>query len=128
NSRWREWKIFTEDDLSRMQEVELISEMSISILEQKINGRLTSSKIEEYYKKYDQKYPERLGVERRIRYTMEFISKYFPGNRKNFIFYKKTLFFTFFFACYDKIYGFKSSIVNVRVIHKPETAFIESIK
>ncbi len=113
---WRSWKTFTETDISRMQEVELTSELTISMIERKVIGKSVSS-IERYYQKFDEIYANRKIVEDRYRTIVEFIAKNFPGNRNDFVFYKKTVFYTFFMTIYDSLYGISSG-VNKKIAPK----------
>ncbi len=107
--RWRGWNTFSEDDIARMQEVEITSELTISILEKKILGK-SPAQIENYYKKNDEVFKYREEVEKRFRTTMEFIFNNFLGNKNDFVFFKKTIFYTFFITCYDLLYGLKTSV------------------
>lgn len=102
--RWRKWETFTEDNIARMQEVELTAELSISIFNKRIAGKSTAQ-IANFFKKYDENYPSRNEIEKRFRSTMDFISQNFPGNKNDFIFFQKTIFYTFFMTCYDFLFG-----------------------
>jgi Protein of unknown function DUF262 len=106
---WRNWQTFTETDISRMQEVELTSELIISIIEKKVSGKSTVI-IESYYAKYDETYPNKTILEDRFRKTMSFIYKNFPGNRNDFVFYKKTIFYTFFMVIYNQLFDLDGDI------------------
>lgn len=123
-SRWREWKIFTDDEIARMHEVELISEISIAILENKINGK-SPTRLKSFYQKYDEAYKNRQIVEDRVRHTMEFINVNFKGDKNDVVFFKKTIFYTFFMTCYSLLYGFDTAFkkgvkpknINTRAIN-----------
>lgn len=120
--RWRSWKTFSEDDIARMQEVELTSELTAIMLERKIFGR-ASALITRYYEEKDEAYKERKEMENRFHYTMDFIYKNFSGNRNDFVFFKKTVFYTFFAACYDILFTIDSSPLTKATPKKvtPET-------
>jgi hypothetical protein len=118
--RWRKWQIFSEDDISRMQEVELTSEICIAIIEKKIMGKSTTM-IENYYKKFDETYPNKSEVEKRYRATMDFIFHNFQGNKNDFVFFKKTIFYTFFIICYDFLFS-----LNTPVSHKEKSKSISA--
>ena len=112
--RWRTWKVFTEDEIARMQEVELTSEISITISEKKVLGK-SNSIIDKYYKTFDPQYPNKIEIEKRFRETMDFINQNFVGNKNEFVFFKKTIFYTFFITCYDLLFGLNSSLsVNLK--------------
>lgn len=102
--RWRKWQTFTEGDISRMHEVELTSEICVSILSKKTMGK-SPSVIEEFYKRYDEEYKERNIIEEKFRETMNFIYQNFPGNKNDFILFNKRIFYVFFMAIYDFLYG-----------------------
>lgn len=118
--RWREWEIFTEDNIARMQEVELTAELTISINENKILGKSTAL-IAQQYKKYEEEYPNRDEIEKRFRATMDFIFNNFSGNKNDFVFFKKTIFYTFFITCYDLLFGLNtntSTRINANKVHQ----------
>ena len=125
--RWRGWKTFTEDEIARMQEVELTSELSISILEKSILGK-SSAQIENYYKKKDENYEERDEIEKRIRDVMDFIYQNFSGNKNDFVFFKKTIFYTFFITCYDLLFGLATSPKVPKIADKITQTLINDLK
>ena len=52
---------------------------------------------------------------------MEFIFRNFPGNKNDFVFFKKTIFYTSFVICYDLLFGINYSPAikaTPRKIHK----------
>ncbi len=118
--RWRKWDTFTEDNIARMQEVELTAELSISIFEKRILGK-SSAQIANYYKRHEENYPSRTEIEKRFRATMDFIFANFPGNKNDFVFFKKTIFYTFFITCYDFLFDIESlpaTKVTERKVHQ----------
>jgi len=126
-AHWLAWKTFTEADISRMQEVELTSELTISLIEKKVMGKSTFL-IEKYYKKFDEIYKNRKIVEDRYRITVDFIVKNFSGNRNDFVFYKKTIFYTFFMAIYDSLYGVSSGVDKKATPKKMISTKIQALK
>ncbi|MGV7220239.1 MAG: DUF262 domain-containing protein [Nitrospinales bacterium] len=125
--KWRGWKTFTESDISRMSEVELISELVISMIEKKVIGK-SPTLIETYYKKFDDDYPHRKRIENRFRNTIKSIATNFQGNKNDFVFYKKTLFYTFFMVTYDLLYGLKNGTSKKVTPKKIPSSKIESLK
>jgi hypothetical protein len=109
--RWREWKTFNEDDIARMQEVELTSEFVILILKKAISGK-SKPGIDKYYEKYDAEYPERTEVERRFRITMDTINDKLGKDMPRLPFSKKTLIFTLFAFFYDALFGLDSPLTK----------------
>lgn len=107
--RWREWGTFQDQEIARMDEVELTSEISMSILERKILGKSTV-RLQKYYQTHDKVYKHKNLVEKRFRETMNFIYKNFKHTEV--IFLQKRMFYTFFFVCYDLLYGLKAELKN----------------
>jgi hypothetical protein len=102
--RWRKWKAFTEDDIARMNEVELTSELILMMVNNRIEGK-SSANITKAYKIYDESYPYRLEAERRFRFVMDSIDTNFGSYSPDFVFYKKTLIYGFFGLVYELVFG-----------------------
>lgn len=105
--RWRQWKTFTEDDIARMKEVELTSELVLIMINQKIEGK-SAANILNAYKTYDENYTYRTHVEKRFRTVMESIDNNFGSYSPDFVFYKKTLIYVFFALIYELQFGLES--------------------
>jgi len=101
--------------------------LTISMIEKKVMGKSTPS-IKNYYKKFDEIYANRKIVEDRFRTTVDFIDKNFPGNRNDFVFYKKTVFYTFFMAIYDNLYGICSGVDKKITPQKVRSTKIQVLK
>ncbi len=114
-NRWRSWKIFTENNIARMEEVELTSEFAMFML-RGLTGKSQSS-INTLYKDKDAVYPECTEIERRFGTTMDIIDNAFGNELKYIPFSKKTLFYTLFAFTYDCQFGVKSRLEKVS--HKP---------
>jgi hypothetical protein len=101
--RWRDWTVFSGDNIARMNDVELTSELIILML----NGPTEKSEkvIRSYYKKFDPDFPEHAEVSRRLRHTFEIIAKDFGGKMVS-TFRKRTLFYALYGAVYSLLYGF----------------------
>jgi len=126
-AQWRNWQTFNETDISRMAEVELTSELTISMIEKKVMGK-SASKIEGCYRKFDEIYPNRKIVEDRFRTTVDFIAKNFPGNLNDFVFYEKRVFYTFFMVIYDSLYGVSSEVDKKITPRKVASTWIQALK
>ena len=98
-NRWRQWKTFTEDSISRMEEVELTSELIVMMIDGKISGK-TKAKLDNAYDKYDETFPNREEVEARYHTVMDTIDNSFRPSIPDFVFFKKTLIYTFFSFIY----------------------------
>ena len=95
-NRWREWKLFTNEDVARMNEVEYTSELVNFIIDKKIMGK-SQPAIEKKYKDNNDLFPSMDVVEKDFRRLMEFIEylrKEIPES-KNFL--KKATFYSY--AC-----------------------------
>lgn len=102
-NRWRKWKIFTEDNISRMAEVELTSEFAIYMFK----GISAKNKgiIDTIYKDKDSEFPERKAFERRFDNVMDFIEDTFGSDMQLLPFKNKTIFYGFFIAIYKLLFN-----------------------
>ena len=95
-NRWRKWKIFTEDNISRMAEVELTSEFAIFMLK----GIMARKKgiIDKAYKDKDIEFRERKVFERRYDSVMDSIDDAVGSDMPLLPFKNKTIFYGLFIA------------------------------
>lgn len=110
-NRWRLWKIFTENNIARMEEVELASEFAMFMLKG-LTGKSQSS-INTLYKDKDAEYLECSEIERRFGIVMDTIDNAFGKELKYLPFSKKTLFYTLFAFIYDCHFGVKSHLKKI---------------
>jgi uncharacterized protein with ParB-like and HNH nuclease domain len=77
-NRWRDWRIFTPDQIARMNEVEITSEFMLLMMD----GVLEKSNktIDAYYLKYDAKFEDASEIINRFRATMDSIEWPAPGS------------------------------------------------
>jgi hypothetical protein len=120
-NRWREWKVFTEDNIARMDEVELVSELYGFMLNG-ITGK-TQSAIDQLYKKYDEVFSERQEIEARFANVCETIHQHLGDRIKATVFRKKTLFYVLFAVVYDLSYGLTSNLAHKQARRVPGDAF-----
>lgn len=120
-TRWRMWKIFTEHNIARMDEVELASEFALVMLKG-ITGK-TQASIDKLYRENDPEFPDREEIERRFRYVMNLIEEKFNDEIRFSPFKKKTLFYSLFTVLYDICYGLKSALEK----SKPNTVQADAI-
>lgn len=111
-NRWRAWKIFTEDNISRMDEVELTSEFAIYML-QGISAR-TKQTLDGVYDEKESCYPEKDEVERRFDIVMDSINNAFANDLPNMLFHRKTLFYGLFAIFYEMQFGSNSELVAAK--------------
>ncbi len=99
---WRNNAIFSEQGLARMVEIELTSDLLIA-------GRhgMQDKKniIDDFYKKYDDKYPLQKRDERRFRETMETIAETCPDGLRGTKFTGVPLFYSLYCVIYHHMYG-----------------------
>lgn len=105
---WRNWKIFSDDNIARMSEVELCSELYIMMISG-ITGK-TPTAISNAYEKFDEDLPGRYIIEQRFEFIMNEIHEKLGDFMSNSIFNKSTLFYVLFSALYDVSYGIKSPL------------------
>ena len=109
-NRWRAWKVFTEDNISRMDEVELTSEFAIYML-QGISAR-RKVMLDRIYDEKDSCYPERDEVERRFDVVMDSINDTLGNDLPHMLFHRKTLFYGLFAIMYEIQFG--GNAISVR--------------
>ncbi len=125
--RWRQWKIFTEDDIARMSEVEFTSECILSILDEKIAGK-SAARIDNAYEKYDEEFAERVEIEHRFRFVMDQVDEKFSSDFSDFVFFKKTLVYTFLMFVYDSTIGFDTVLTKKAKGKSLSTGQVSAIK
>jgi hypothetical protein len=110
--RWRDWKIFTEYNIARMDEVELTSEFAILMLKG-ITGK-NKRTINRMYQDKDPDFIERLEIENRFRIIMDTIDDKLGNEIRHLPFRKKTLFYSLFAFFYDIQFGLKSPLEPIQ--------------
>lgn len=73
-NRWRNWKLFSNEDVARMNEVEAASEIINYILDKKLKGK-SQTAIESNYKLFNDRFIQKVNVESNFRNLMEFIEQ-----------------------------------------------------
>ena len=124
-SRWRNWKIFTEDNISRMAEVELTSEFAIHML----NGITAKKKaiVDKFYKDNDNEFTNKKELEKRFDIVMDSIDDALGSDMSLLPFKNKTIFYGLFIVFYN--YIFDNNTLSNKVRPKAVTQHqINSIK
>lgn len=103
--RWRGWKVFTEDNISRMAEVELTTECIELMIEKEIRGKSPTG-LDKIYAKFDEEFDDKEEVERRFQFIFDYIDDIFGNNPSECTFLKKSLFYTFYAFLYSSLYDF----------------------
>jgi Uncharacterized conserved protein len=107
-TQWRAWGVVTENEIARMQEVELASEFAMLILKG-LSGKRQKA-ITNLYRDKDEDYPEQKAVERRFQVVMEAIDSGFGSDMLMLPYHKKALFYPLFAVVYDAIFGIGSTL------------------
>ena len=105
--RWRDWGVFRPQDIARMKDAELVSDLTNLIL----NGIRPKAKkeLDDLYKKYEESFPHAEPVESRISRILAEIDRhreYVAGTP----FAREMHFYVLFAALYDKMWGLESEL------------------
>jgi hypothetical protein len=106
--RWREWKMFTEDEIARMKEVELTSDLVMNMVEG-LTGK-TQPRLDDIYEQYDDKFTGVEEVKRRFGHVMDVIDELIGDHIRETVYAREAYFFTLFAYLYDVMYGLGSSL------------------
>ncbi len=122
-NRWRDWRIFNPDQIARMNEVELTSELMLLI----INGILEKTKetIDQFYEDYDEKFPDRSEVESRVRTTFDTIDESFGQDLIGDLFRNKTIFYALFATIYGVQFGLRSPLKKYNALSRKKPSSLK---
>ncbi|MBA4320705.1 MAG: hypothetical protein C0412_20110 [Flavobacterium sp.] len=114
--RWIRWKIFTLNQIARMQEVELVSEFAILMLKGlQTRSKPLIDKIYRYFEQRDPIFPEKKEITTRFRKVMDTVEYYLDERIVNTIFQKKDLFYILFAVLYDLYFGLNSHLKKTKI-------------
>jgi hypothetical protein len=115
-NRWRDWKIFSPDQIARMNEVELTSEFMIMMM----NGILEKNNktIDRFYSEFDTSFTDGPEVSARFRATFDTIETLFPRDVIASLFSSRTVFYSLYAATYGMQYGLRSSSTGRRKLSR----------
>jgi hypothetical protein len=119
--RWRNWRVFTEDDIARMREVEMVSDLTKNMIDG-LSGK-TQKALDDIYKKYDAKLSKAEIIARRFRYVMDQIEDLFGDQIRETVFNSEVYFFTLFTFLYERMWSLGSDLdaSKPRVLVKSQT-------
>lgn len=106
---WRQYEIFSANDISRMTEVQFISDIIIN-LKDGLNS-YSSSKLDGYYKKYDFEFIESEEISKRIDIIFDTLINIDPNSIKETIFKRPPLFFSLMLVI-DELENKKLNIIE----------------
>lgn len=98
---WKEYKIFSANDIARMGEVQFMSDVIINLLEGVVD--FSQSKIDKYYKDYDDDFPKHENIQKRLEKVFDKLSTISPNTIKQTIFNRQPLFFSLLIALDKKV-------------------------
>lgn len=104
--RWRKWKVFSDNDMARMVEVESVSDYLIAMM-QGLQGK-SQQKLDKFYRDYDDKFPGAQVLRARFVRTMSAIDDAVGNVLAGTTFRRQALFYSLFAACYEHLYGLGS--------------------
>jgi hypothetical protein len=110
--RWLGWGIFSEEEISRMAEVELTSDL-VGNMVTGLSGK-TQTKIRGWYRQFDDSFDQAEEVTRRFREVMDTIEDLLGGSIGSTVFTSQVYFFTLFTLLYDLMYGLGSQLATKR--------------
>ncbi len=101
--RWVDWGVMNESKIARMDEVELTSDLVMSM----IDGLTAKSqpKLDAIYKRYDDRFSNSPELARRFRGVMDQIEDLLGTKMADTVYSREVNFFTLFTVIYDKMYG-----------------------
>jgi len=114
-NRWRDWHVFTPDQIARMKEVELASEFMLLILGGILDKDNTT--ISEFYKRYngESSFTDRTELSNRFRATFDTLDTLFAKDSPIAkLFSSRTLFYALFVI----VYGLQFELRSPRPEHK----------
>lgn len=125
-TRWQEWGVFTLADISRMIEVEDVSDLIISMHEG-VHGK-SQKNINDYYEKFDANYPVKQQTERRFGSVMDSIESTIGKEIISTEFSRRLLFSDLFTATYELMYGLGSELKTSRKPNKLPSGFANKLR
>jgi Protein of unknown function DUF262 len=109
-NRWRDWRIFTPDQIARMNEVELSSEFMLLILQGVLEKH--NKTINDFYLRYEQSFDDGDEVSSRFRITFDTIDALLSKDVITKLFSNRTIFYALFAIIYGLQFGLRSPTVN----------------
>ena len=106
--RWRGWKIFANDQIARMQEVELTSDFLMLISHGILNK--TKKGLDSFYQHYEEEFPHEKEVSRRYRATFDSIESKIGAESVAKYFRTKSMFYALFATVYGLQFGLRKPV------------------
>jgi hypothetical protein len=110
--RWREWRIFSEDDIARMREVELVSDLAKNIIDG-LSGK-SQKGLNDLYAKFDESFDGAKVLARRFRHTMDQVGEILGDDLRRTVFRSEVYFVTLFSFLYEREWGLGSPLRSAK--------------
>ncbi|MCH7735610.1 MAG: FAD-binding oxidoreductase [Chloroflexi bacterium] len=117
--RWRRWRVVTDDEISRMLEVEITSDLALSFIDG-LTGK-TQKRIGSLYGRFDEKFSGSSEFSRRFRKTMDAIDDLLGDEVPATIWKDQVHFYTLSIYLYDRLYGLGSKLERKTPKRLPRT-------
>lgn len=104
NTFWTDFKILSENNIARMADALLVSEILYTIL----NGIKSASApgVDKMYSKYEEDLPDRKGLYDRFTQTITVLGNFFESKHIRNVFKPKFMFYSIFLVVYARLFGF----------------------
>lgn len=106
---WRNYNLFTANDIARMQEVQFVSDLSMNMLEGLSD--FSPKALDNYYAKYEEDFPEKESVAQRLDRVFDFLIDLNSSSLKDTVFRRQPLFFSLFLVL-DAMAGLKAENIE----------------
>lgn len=123
-NNWLDWEVFSDREIARMQDSELISEIVEFILNGKPQGK-TQASLNRLYETKNEVFDEEEKVSKEVRNTLNTIGKTYGENLKNSVFKTKGFFFILFMFVHILEGGSK---INITKLHNFLSGIDKKIK
>ena len=114
--RWRSWRIFNEEQIARMNEVELTSDLVMTMIDG-LTGK-SQSKLNKLYRRFDAQFPNERIVANRFGRLMDAIDEALGRNIPTTVFSSEVYFYSLFVLFYDLLYGLNSELASHVTLNK----------
>lgn len=117
---WREMKIFTATEISRMQEVQFLADLTLSMMDGLVDQ--SAAKITAAYKKWDADFPEHNSLEHRFERVFEHLTSVPETAIRDTIFSRSPLFYSLFYVL-DTLDRLPRATVTTEALHEMDARF-----
>lgn len=122
--RWLRWGLFPSEKISRMQEVEFVSDLVVN-MHKGLTGK-SQALLAKYYKTNDERFPQKEEIARRFRRVMDVVDEVYGAKISQGAFTRVMHFFTLFVYLYDRMYGLGGTL-NRRAPESPPASLVKNL-